>query len=536
LRASLLGELLESSACRWPDQPALVFPGQRLSYSELYRGAQLRARALEQCGVGSREHVGIFMPNSTDFLLWMFGCALHGSVAVLVNARYKSSELAYVLRNAELVCLVTRGETDGHQNYPALLSDTLPELSILAPNTALEEAPLLRQIILCGVGKVPEGSLFVTESIVLEKAAENAAPVGPASPESPCLILYTSGTTSRPKGCVLDHQMLTNKAAAIVERLAFRADDRQWNPLPFYHLASLMPMLACFASGGRYISDSHFDSERAWEQILNEQATILYPAFPTIMSELVTHPRFAELDTRQVRLINNVAPPDRLRENMRLLPHSIHISAYGLTEGTGISCFSHLGDDDQTRTICIGKPLSDTQLRIVDSQSGALRAAGEQGEIQLAGPSVFAGYYQAPEANTEAFSADGWLRTGDIGSLDSNGRLAYHGRLKEMLKVGGENVSALEIESILSTHPAVKMVQVVGVPDPRLDEVVAAFVELNPGANFDAESFIAYCRERLASFKVPRYVRFVSEWPMSSTKVQKFRLRDELIAELDCKG
>ncbi len=532
-RGDTLGALLQRSARRWPDNTAVIFPGQRMSYAQLLHEAQRRAAALDAMGVCAGEHVGILMPNSTDFLSWMFGCALHGSVAVLVNARYKSRELAYVASHADLRCLVTRHDPGGHQDYPALLRQTFPDLDTNGLRDGLASAPLLCNIIVCGSGVEEAAGWYRSERSLLESAPPGEGFAGPRSADAPCLMLYTSGTTSNPKGCLLSHRMLTTKTSAIVERLAFRDSDCQWNPLPLFHLASLLPMFASFATGGSYLSDSHFDAGRAWEQVLAHKATILYPAFPTVMSELVAHPAFAELDTRQVRLINNVAPPERLRENMRLLPHSLHISAYGLTEATGISCFSDPGDPPETRAQRIGPPLDDTRLRIVDQASGGPCAAGEQGEIQLAGDSVFAGYYKADRDNAEAFTSDGWLRTGDIGSLDEAGRLAYHGRLKDSLKVGGENVAALEIESLLSAHPAVKLVQVVGVPDERLEEVVAAFVECYPGGDCDAQSLIDYCRERVASFKVPRHLRFVSEWPMSATKVQKFRLRERLIAELE---
>ncbi len=529
----MLGGLLARSARRWPDNTAVIFPGKRLSYTQLLHEAQRRAAALDATGVRAGEHVGILMPNSADFLYWMFGCALHGSAAVLINARYKSRELAYVTKHADLRCLVTRHEPDGHHDYLALLRATFPDLDTGGLRSGLASAPLLRDIIVCGGGPEQPASWFQGENGLLENPPALDIFAGPSDATAPCLMLYTSGTTSNPKGCLLSHRMLTTKTSAIVARLAFRENDCQWNPLPLFHLASLLPMFASFATGGAYLSDSHFDAGRAWEQILAHRATILYPAFPTVMSELVTHPAFAELDTRHVRLINNVAPPERLRENMRLLVHSTHISAYGLTEATGISCYSDPDDPPAIRAQRIGRPLDDTLLRIVEQNSGRLCAPGEHGEIQIAGESVFAGYYKAGRENAGAFTADGWLRTGDIGSLDEEGRLAYHGRLKDSLKVGGENVAALEIESLLSAHPAVKLVQVVGVPDDRLEEVVAAFVECYPDTDCDAQSLIDYCRNRVASFKVPRHLRFVTEWPMSATKVQKFRLREQLMAELE---
>lgn len=538
IRATSLGDFLLRSAQRWPGNTALIFPDATLTYRQLYDSAFDKARLLQGLGVNPGDHVGLLLPNCPEYLEWLFGIALSGAMTVAINARYRASELAYVIGNADISVLVTRLHSDQPTDYAQLLEEVFPELGAAAPPaSSLAAAPLLRHILTTGDRRPPDHGFYLDTAELAasgDRVSEEQTQLARASLPlaSPCLMMYTSGTTSHPKGCPLSHEMVTRKAFSIAGHLGLAEADRQWNPLPFFHLASIMPMLATFASGGTYMTAGHFAPEQALRQILDERASVLYPAFPTIMSDLVIHPLFAELDTRQIRLINNVAPPDRLRENMKLLPHTLHISAYGLTEATGLSCYSDPADDDETRAQGIGPPLPGTLMRVVDPASGEPLPPGQRGEMLIRGYSVFPGYYKDPEATAKAFTEDGWFRTGDICAMDEQGRVSYHGRLKDTLKVGGENVAALEIESFLSTHPAVKFVQVVGIPDPRLQEVVAAFIELNPGVQCDAAEIIGFCQGQMASFKVPRYVEFVAEWPMSATKVQKFRLRDALVQRL----
>jgi acyl-CoA synthetase (AMP-forming)/AMP-acid ligase II len=211
----------------------------------------------------------------------------------------------------------------------------------------------------------------------------------------------------------------------------------------------------------------------------------------------------------------------------------MHVSAYGMTEASGISCHGAIDEDDETRATSCGRPYDGVQMRVVDPDSGRELGAGERGEMRIRGFSLFEGYYKAPQRTAEAFDEDGWFRTGDLCSIGAGGQVCYHGRLKDLLKIGGENVSPLELESFIGTHPAVQVVQVVGVPDTRLQEVAAAFIQLRPGTSASAEDIVAFCRGRIASFKIPRHVRFVSEWPMSATKIQKHVLREQLERELE---
>ncbi len=227
-----------------------------------------------------------------------------------------------------------------------------------------------------------------------------------------------------------------------------------------------------------------------------------------------------------------VQPPGIKDAMLAAMPDAIYVGTYGMTETSGTVCTSELTDSLEARCTRLGKPLPGLEVKIVDPETGAEVPTGDRGEILVRGYALFEGYYKDPEKTAEAMEPDGFFHTGDVGSFDEEGQIMFHGRFKDMLKVGGENVAAAEIEAFLAGHPAVKLAQVVGVPDARLQEVGAAFVELEEGHQATEQELMDFCRGDIASFKVPRYVRFVTEWPMSTSKIQKFRLRDQLVEEL----
>ncbi|MFC1825686.1 class I adenylate-forming enzyme family protein, partial [Thermodesulfobacteriota bacterium] len=299
-----------------------------------------------------------------------------------------------------------------------------------------------------------------------------------------------------------------------------------------FHMGTILPILATFDGMGTFLTMTHFSVEEALKMMAGEGATIIYPTFPTITQAIINHPDFPKTDLSAVRVMNNVAPPDALRTMQAAIPHSIQVGAYGSTEVSGIVSFNELTDDENQRIDTCGRPFRGIEVRIVDMETGDSLPQGQRGEIVVRGFSLFEGYYKDPEKTAATIDAEGWFYTGDLGALDPGGRVIYLGRLKDMLKVGGENVAAAEIESYLSTYPGVSIVQVVGVPDDRLLEVPAAFVELLPGAEVTGQELIDYCKGQIASFKIPRYIKFVEDWPMSATKIQKFKLRDQYQNEL----
>ena len=350
------------------------------------------------------------------------------------------------------------------------------------------------------------------------------------------LMLYTSGTTANPKGCLITHEaMVRNSIALGRHRYRLRHEDRMWSPLPMFHIAAVLPMLAIFDVGGTYLTMGYFDAGVALRMLEEHRVTALYPSFVTIMQGLIYHPDFPDTDLSRVKLMNSnfaVQPPGVAEPIMKAMPQALQVGSFGMTEAAGTVCTGAWDEPESRRITRLGRPLPGLEVRIVNPETGDDVKHGLRGEVLVRGYSLFEGYYKDPEKTAQALDPDGWFHTGDIGSLDDDGTIMFHGRLKDMLKVGGENVAAAEIEGLLGRHPAVKLAQIVGIPDAKYVEVPAAFVELKPGEKASERELIDFCRREISSFKVPRVVRFVTEWPMSSSKIQKFRLRDALVAEL----
>ena len=528
IQVSTLGDLLLHAADRFGDHDAIIFPDARLTYAELRDRAYARARSLLGMGLERRDHIGILMPNCLEYVECLLGIQLMGGMAVPMNARYKARELSYVVENADLAAVVTSDLISEYANFAELLNEAFPEVAGAEDKLALSvpDAPRLRCLVMLG-DSAPPGMLSQYEFEQLTSQvtdSEVEARRVCATLREPAIMMYTSGTTSDPKGCPLSHEVLVRSGINMNRERYFLTDaDRFWAPLPMFHMASILPMIACMDAGAAMQSMTYVDAGTALEMMERDQTTVAFPSFPTVTNELINHPDFKTRDLSRLRRINNVAPPDMLRKFQEAFPQAVQTGAFGLTEVGGVIAFNHPDDSLESRLTTCGKPFPGVEVKIVDPETDEPLPAGERGEILVRGYAVFEGYYKAPEKNAEAFTA-GWFRTGDLGALDAEGRIEFHGRIKDTLKVGGENVAALEIESYLATHPAVKLAQVVGVPDERLLEVPAAFIELNPDTTATEAELIGFCKGKIASFKVPRYVRFVDEWPMSSTKVQKFRL------------
>ncbi|MCU4652108.1 acyl--CoA ligase [Roseibacterium sp. SDUM158016] len=526
-----IGDLLLRAARDTPDHDALVFPDARLTYRGLAEAAIRRARALHALGVGPGDHVGILLPSRLEYAELFFATALLGAVSVPINARYRALELRYLVANADLKVIVTTGQVTDKVDFIERLTEAFPDLATqpAAMPLSLSEAPCLAAIALIGESTAPGflsaaavdelGETIPPEAIERMRRRVRVRDTG--------LILYTSGTTSHPKGCLIAHEALVRTAQGLAIRYEMTDRDVFWSPLPMFHIGALFPLCATFAVGGTYVSMPHFEGGEALRLIERERATIGYPAFGTFIADMIYHPEFDQRDLSSLRLMNsNMAmQPPAFREALRRkMPDCIQVGTFGMTETSGTVTTSFPQDSYEARTQRLGKPLDGVDLRVVDPEGNDM-APGEVGEILVRGFGVFTAYYKDPDKTAEALR-DGWFHSGDLGALDADGTLMFHGRLKDMLKVGGENVAAHEIESVLNQHEAVKLCQVVGRADPRLIEVPVAFVELVPGAEIGPEDLVDFCRGKIASFKVPREVRFITEWPMSASKIQKFRLRE----------
>lgn len=541
IAVTTMGDLLLTAADRDPDKLALVFPDSRYSYAELAARALRRARSLQALGVRPRDHVGILMHTCPEFVELYFAIAFCGAVIVPINARYKAAEIGYVVENADLVTVITTDSIAEQVNFVERLEQALPDLAGQADPQHLRvaAAPKLRNVVLFGQSTRPG---FVSE------AAFTAA--GESVPESAvhetrlrvrvrdvALMLYTSGTTANPKGCLITHEaQVRNSIALGRHRYRLTHRDSLWSPLPMFHIAAVLPMLAIFDVGGTYLTMGYFDPGVALDMLERYEVTATYPSFVTIMQGLIYHPDFPKRNLRRIRLMNSnfaVQPPGVAEPIMQAMPGAVQVGSFGMTEASGTVSTGSPDEPENQRITRLGRPLPGLEVRVVDPITQHDVPVAARGEVLVRGYSLFEGYYRDAEKTAQALDPDGWFHTGDIGSLDAAGTIMFHGRFKDMLKVGGENVAAAEIEAHLQRHPSVKLAQVVGIPDPKYVEVPAAYVELRPGQAATEAELIDFCRREIASFKVPRHVRFVTEWPMSSSKIQKFRLREALVTELE---
>ncbi len=466
-------ELVDRAAQRWPDADALVWPDERLTFAEFAARTRACARALHAEGVQPGDRVGVLMPNRPGMLVVIYGAMRLGAIPVPINGRFKEREVGYVVEHAGMRLVVREEPSAGGEDVYA--------------------------------------------------------------PRDPAMIMYTSGTTSHPKGCVISHESLVRTGRIFGEqRFPMRHGDRMWDPLPLFHLASILPFNGCLTVGATYVGLEHFEPGAALKML--EQCTVAFAAFDLIWAAVLDHPDFAGTDLSKLRLVNVNGVPERLRQFAERTPWLTLISPYGGTEGGGVLALSHIDDPLEHRAGSAGRPFAGMEVRIVDPETGAELPAGQRGEITYRGPALFDGYYKDPEQTAAVIDADGFFHTGDQGVVDADGRLSFIGRLKDMLKVGGENVAAAEIEGFLAEHPAIAEVQVVAAPDERYQEVACAYVMLRPGAALELDEVIEHCRGKIASYKIPRYLRIVEEWPMSGTKIQKFKLRERIAQELSEAG
>ncbi|MDX6584678.1 MAG: fatty-acyl-CoA synthase [Solirubrobacterales bacterium] len=528
--------LVARAARRHPDNDSFVFPDVRQSYRQLEESAVAVARSLTASGVGPGDSVGTLMPNCLEFVHAMLGTAMVGALFVPINARLAPREIAHVVQDSAMKVIFTTDVVDEHVNYIGRLHQAFPELATGSSGTtpAISSAPALLHAVVLGTRKAP-GFLTSSDFRALGQEIDPAdvrAAAAAVTPDTPYIMMYTSGTTAEPKGCPLTHESVVRLGTAVGEEaFVIGVDDRMWNPLPMFHVSAQAPMIGVLNAAAAYISMTHFNPGAALRLIERERATLLFPAYPTLTGPMLSHPHYGPDTFARVRGMLTVGPPDLLRTYQDKLPHTKHVSCYGSTETGGIAVMGRLNDPLEER-LTSGKPFTGVDAQVRDPLTGDEMPAGEPGVLYMRGFNLFLGYHNDPAKTAESVDANGWFFTGDLAAIDVNGYLTFRGRTKDMLKVGGENVGCLEVESFLMRHPDIQMASVVGVPDPVYDEVPGAFVELRPGAELSEDDVITYCRTGLAKYKVPRYVRFTSDWPMSATKIQKFRLRDRLVAEL----
>jgi fatty-acyl-CoA synthase len=527
-RAQTLAEALARAAALYPQREALVIGDARLTYAALEAGAREAAQGMRALGVRRGDHVAVCMGNSAEWVQTFYGAALIGATTVPVNTRLKADELRYCLSQADVKLLVI-ADRFLKIDFIAMLKEICPAVARALPDPAL---PALENVVVLG-SDVPRGALHYRDMLALG-ATHDDPELREVTPEDVLLIQYTSGTTSYPKGVMLTHDNMLRNAAYVVERFGCGHEDRYYSARPFYHVAgTTLSLLAALVSGACLVSSPSFDAGEALRAMQAERCT-LTSGNDTMFLMILGHPDFGKhrLALRGGWVSCGPEVSRRLVEEMGMTGLC---QAYGLSEASPNVCMSWRDDDLEKRIAGWAHVLDGVEVRVVDPESGRDQPFGRPGEILVRGWSVMKGYYNMPEQTARAFDGQGWLRTGDLGVMDNERRLRFISRIKDTFRVGGENVAPTEVEDVLHRHPKVKQAQVVGVPDPRLTEVPAAYVVLKPGERADPAEIIAWSRERMANFRVPRYVRIVESFEdigmTGSAKVQKNRLRAQALAD-----
>jgi fatty-acyl-CoA synthase len=533
-----IGEMLDRTAKRFGIHEALTYAGQRWNWQALQEDCDRAAQGLMQCGIRAGEHIALWLTNRPEWLHILFAVAKVGAVLVPINTRFRSMDLEYVLHQSESTTLITT-DYSGPIGYLDMVRHVIPELDACMTTQTLCSAafPALRQVIVLSEQSYP-GTLRWTDVVAAGQAvprAQRLARQRAVDPDATALIMYTSGTTGFPKGVMHNHNMLrtvTDQA----NRLGVRPTDVILMYLPLFHCFGLYegPLMSVL-TGARQVLLEQFDPGEALRLLTSERATLMH-GFDTHFYDVMAHPDCAHTDCSSLRIglfaagLASSAPVARQAQR-QLCPT---VSGWGMTEvGVGAT-LGFPTDSEDDRCLASGTPLPGYEFKIIDAETGALLPPDTPGELCCRGYAVMQGYYKKPEETAQVMDRDGWLHSGDMATMRTDGTIRFLGRYKEMLKVGGENVDPIEVEALLLQHPAVSQVKIVGVPDARLQEVGCACVVLVPGAQVEALDLIAFCRGKVASFKVPRHVLYMQEYPMTASgKVQKFKLRELSIQELE---
>jgi fatty-acyl-CoA synthase len=525
---------------RVPDNEALVACHQnvRLTYRQLQQESQRLASALLRAGVQRGDRVGIWSHNNSEWLLMQLATARVGIVLVNINPAYRVSELEYALNKVGCKALVTMTHFKT-SDYLEMLQSVAPELADCAPG-ALQAArlPTLKTVIHLGAQAVPGMLRFADLIAGGDSNDAQLASIGATLQARDAInIQFTSGTTGFPKGATLTHRNILNNGFFIGEAMRLTAQDRVCIPVPLYHcFGMVLGNLACLTHGATIVyPNDGFDALSVLQAVQDERCTGLH-GVPTMFIAELDHPRFADFDLSTLRTGIMAGSPCPI-EVMKRVVRDMHMAqvtiAYGMTETSPVSCQSLTDTPLEKRVSTVGQVHPNLEVKMIDAESGEIVPIGSTGELCTRGYSVMQGYWDDEPKTREAIDADGWMHTGDLATMDSEGYVNIVGRIKDMVIRGGENIYPREIEEFLYRHPAVQDVQVVGVPDVKYGEELCAWVILRPGQSVDEETLRSFCRAQIAHYKVPRYIRFVDAFPMTVTgKIQKFKIREAMKDEL----
>jgi len=521
LLGETVGANLRRTVERFGDRDALVVRSQRYraTYRELWDQTTTLARALLASGVQPRDRVGIWSPNRFEWVITQFATARIGGILVNINPAYKTSELQYALTQSG-VSLLIHAAAFRASDYSAMVREVC------------SHCPALRETVV-----IDTGWRDLLERASRASDDELTSRESGLQFDDPINIQYTSGTTGFPKGATLSHHNILNNGYLVGEMIKYTEEDRVCIPVPFYHcFGMVMGNLACSSHGACMVVPAEaFDPLATLETIAAERCTSVY-GVPTMFIAQLSHARFSEFDLSSLRTGIMAGSPCPV-EVMKQVQSSMHVPevtiCYGMTETSPVSTQSSWDDPLERRVSTVGRVHPHVEIKIVDPETGAIVPRGVAGELCTRGYSVMLGYWGNEEATREAIDEAGWMHTGDLATADADGYVNIVGRIKDMIIRGGENVYPREVEEYLYTHPAVLDVQVIGVPSAKYGEEVMAWVKRRPGRDVSGEELAAFCRGRIATFKIPAYWKFVDEFPTTVTgKVQKFRMREVAVTEL----
>ncbi len=527
LLGETIGDNLGRVAAAYPDAEALVDvpTGRRWTYADLDADTDTLARGLIAAGLATGDRLGIWAPNCAEWVQLQYATAKAGIILVNINPAYRSHELGFVLRQSGVRVLVS-AERFKTSDYRGMIDEVRPDL------------PELQDVIYLGTPAWDQ--LFETglaagggHGGLADPLSEREASL---SFDDPINIQYTSGTTGFPKGATLSHHNILNNGFFIGEGCRYSEQDRVCIPVPFYHcFGMVLGNLACTTHGACIVIPAPgFDAAETLRAVQAERCTSLY-GVPTMFIAELALPDFASYDLSTLRTGIMAGSPCPV-EVMRRVVSEMHMTevtiCYGMTETSPVSTQTTADDEMERRVSTVGRVHPHVEVKVIDPETGRVLPRDAPGELCTRGYSVMLGYWDEPERTADAIDSARWMHTGDLAVMDRAGYLNIVGRIKDMVIRGGENIYPREVEEFLYAHPAIEDVQVVGVPDLKYGEELCAWVKLRPGQELDADQVREYCRGKIAHYKVPRYVRFTTDFPMTiSGKVQKFKMRETSIGE-----
>ncbi len=522
LLGETIGENLRQTVARCGDRPALIVrhQGYRATYRELWDATTRLAKGLIALGVGRGDRLGLWSPNRWEWVVSQYAAARVGAILVNLNPAYKTAELEYSLKQSGTAVLLY-ARAFRQNDYVAMVREVAPRCPDLRVTLVLDDDWTM----------IEEAGERVADGVLAHRESD-------LDFDDPINIQYTSGTTGFPKGATLSHHNVLNNAYFIGEVLGYAPEDRVCIPVPFYHcFGMVIGNLACTSHGSTMVVPSEaFDPLAVLEAASAERCTSLY-GVPTMFIATLEHPRFGEFDLSTLRTGVMAGSPCPV-EVMKSVVARMHMKevtiCYGMTETSPVSTQSSLEDSLEKRVGTVGRVHPHVEVKIVDPVTGRTVALGHAGELCTRGYSVMLGYWGDEAATAAAIDRAGFMHTGDLATMDEEGYVNIVGRIKDMIIRGGENIYPREVEEFLHSHPDISEAQVIGVPSPRYGEEVMAWIRARPGAHLEESALTAFCKGKIATYKIPRYWKLVDAFPMTVTgKVQKFRMREIAVRELE---